>query len=211
MDIDNKYNLDWSGVEKALEEGTPSGYKIAVLETDKILVHVLKEKNYSGKNTEENLRIARDIFTAPEKLEYARTMRRKIIEEAGFEISAEDTKEIIASYYQAIVDLMETETKKISFGQKVVSKIKKCISVPSNIIKKAVIGTFLFFLTVLILADTQQGHTLTNFLVDAAHFIFYKLLVVVAIAAGIIIIIIGTISYFEGRREKEKERIKIEE
>jgi hypothetical protein len=203
METENKHNLDWNAVEKALNDGSSSGYKIAVIETDKILAQALKDKNYQGEDIEENLEIAKNIFTDYEKLEYARAMREKIISEQNFEVSREDTKEIIASYYQAISDLMESKSK-IKLGQKTVSKIKKSVSSPSSIIKKTAIGIFLFFLTVLILSDTQIGHSITEFLSASARFIFYKLLVIVAIAAGIIVIIIGTISFFENRKENKK-------
>ncbi len=214
MDNQEKYNLNWQSVENNLEEGTSSGYKVAILETAKLLNQVLAEKNFPGRDLEERLNSARNIFTDEEKIEQVYQMRQKIIEQPYFDISSQETKETIANFYQMIVDVMESQPRtldKLNIFKNINLKFKNVSIFGKGIIKKSLIGIFLFFLIVLILADTGPGQTLTNFLVDVAHFIFYKLLIISAIAAAIIIAIIGTLSYLENRHKNEIERMKIEE
>ena len=214
MDNQEKYNLNWQSVENNLEEGTSSGYKVAILETAKLLNQVLIEKNFPGRDLEERLNSARNIFTDEEKIEQVYQMRQKIIEQPYFDLSSQETKETIANFYQMIVDVMESQPRtldKLNIFKNINLKFKNVSLFGKGIIKKSLIGIFLFFLIVLILADTGPGQTLTNFLVDVAHFIFYKLLIISAIAAAIIIAIIGTLSYLENRHKNETERMKIEE
>ena len=214
MDNQEKYNLNWQSVENNLEEGTSSGYKVAILETAKLLNQVLTEKNFPGRDLEERLNSARNIFTDEEKIEQVYQMRQKIIEQPYFDLSSQETKETIANFYQMIVDVMESQPRtldKLNIFKNINLKFKNVSLFGKGIIKKSLIGIFLFFLIVLILADTGPGQTLTNFLVDVAHFIFYKLLIISAIAAAIIIAIIGTLSYLENRHKNETERMKIEE
>ena len=104
-----KRNLNWQFVESALEEGSSSGYKIAVLETAKLLDQALEEQNFSGKNFEERLNSARNIFANEENVNQALEIRQKIIEQPYFDISVEETKETIANFYQAIVDVTENQ------------------------------------------------------------------------------------------------------
>jgi hypothetical protein len=224
MNNQEKYNLNWQSVESALEEGSSSGYKIAVLETAKLLSQALEEQNFSGKNFEERLNSAGKIFANKENVNQALEIRQKIIEQPYFDVSAKETKETIANFYQAIIDVTENQSgvlSKLNIFKNFSSKFKendtsscRFFSVSKifkkGFIKKFIIGLFLFFLIVLILADTGPGQSLTNFIVDIAHFIFYKLLVVAAIAAAIIIAIIGTLSYLEGRQDSNRGRMKIE-
>ena len=217
-----KRNLNWQFVESALEEGTSSGYKIAVLETAKLLGQALEEQNFSGENFEERLNSAKNIFANEENVNQALDIRQKIIEQPYFDISVEETKETIANFYQAIVDVTENQPSvlsKLNVFKNFSSKFKKgdMSSVrllskffEKGFIKKFIIGFFLFFLIILILADTGPGQSLANFMVGIAHFIFYKLLIVAAVAAAIIIAIIGTLSYLEGRNDGNRGRMKIE-
>ena len=211
-----KRNLNWQFVESALEEGSSSGYKIAVLETAKLLSQALEEQNFSGKNFEERLNSARNIFANEENVNQALEIRQKIIEQPYFDISIEETKETIANFYQAIVDATENQPgilSKLNVFKNFNPKFKDfSLSriFEKGFIKKSIIGLFLFFLIVLILADTGPGQSLANFMVDIAHFIFYKLLIVAAIAAAIIIAIIGALSYLEGRNDSNRGRLKIE-
>jgi len=90
----NYLNLDWSPVEKALSEGTFSGYKIAIIETHKLFANLLEKAAIDDE------RLLPLVVRLPKAIEYTKNMYRKLIEESGFEISREDTKEIIGNYWQ---------------------------------------------------------------------------------------------------------------
>ena len=101
----------WEIVEKELKKGDMSANKVAVIETEKIFKKVLREKNLPGKDLESQIRNHKNLFSNPDKLKYSRAMHKKITTEPGFDISEEDTKEIIRGYHEAISDL-----EKINFN-----------------------------------------------------------------------------------------------
>ena len=96
----NFLNLNWAPVEKALSEGTFSGYKIAIIETHKLFNELLKNKNIDDE------KFMPLLVRLPKQIEYTQNMYKKIICESGFEISREDTKEIIGGYWQ-IMEALE--------------------------------------------------------------------------------------------------------
>jgi len=104
---ENKLGLNWSAVEKALAEGTFSGYKIGILETEKLFSQMLKEKKIPGQNIEGKIKYISHFLSLPDKLDYSRNTCERIIHEPHFEISREETKQIISGYWQAMLDIEE--------------------------------------------------------------------------------------------------------
>lgn len=173
----DKLNLDWSGVEQALAEGTISSYKIAVLETEKLLEQILNRKKFPGKNIEKKLSLARKFLADSGKLDLARRMREKIIIEPNFDLSLEDTKQIIASYYQALTDLDNFQKSYLSFWQNLLFSINQRLRLMSKPLKKASLYIVSALFLTLILADTQTGQAITKLFIDLTHFLIYKVFV----------------------------------
>ncbi len=183
-------SIDWSPVEHALQEGTRSGYKIAVIETEKIFQHLLEAK--IGGDTVSRVAIALPHLTAPQEMERARMMYTKIFEEPGFELSREDTKEILAGYWRAITDIEHIDPETITPSGFSLAHIAS-----RRTLLIAGAGSLGFLIAVLLLAETEQGRSVATGIVTFAHFSIYTALPVLA-GAGILIL--GLRAYVRFRR-----------
>lgn len=174
-DIKTKLNLDWSTVESALAEGTFSGYKIGIIETEKLFNQLLQSKGVPGKSASIKLKYIKSFLSMPEKLDSARAIYKKIIGAKKFEISRDDTKKTIASYWQAMIDIEEaikylTITEKIKFKfqyfwGKIIRKIKKII-----LLILIVLTIFLF------LGKTSIGQKILAYIILFSHWLIIKIL-----------------------------------
>ena len=197
---DNKLGLNWSAVEKALEEGTFSGYKIGILETEKLLKEMLDQKQIPGKNVERQLKYVGRFLSLPDKLDFSRRTCQRILLEPHFEISREETKQIIMGYWQAMLDIEETMGI-LSLWEKISLRLRYHIGM--LILNFKIVGWAMLMLCALIwfLGETAPGGQTAQFIVKINHFFIFKFLfwTVIVIAA---IALIGGIIYLIGRGKK---------
>ena len=66
---ENKLGLNWSAAERALAEGTFSGYKIGILETEKLFEELLKTKQIPGDSTNRKIKYIQRFLSLPDKLD----------------------------------------------------------------------------------------------------------------------------------------------
>ncbi len=184
-----KYQQYWNIVEDSLNESTISGYKIAVIETEKILAMAFDEKKIPGKNCKEKIMNSDLILQNPEKLNYSRAMYEKIIKEPGFDISQDDAKEIIAGYYKAISDIIDMENAGLDMKEKMRLFLERYFHDFPNTIKKAAVIIALFFASVFLLSETQQGRYVSEITINLSRFIFYKMLPAIFMIALVALLI----------------------
>jgi len=197
MQEQKQTNPNWVHVESALNEGTSSGYKIAVIETEKIFSQTMAEKGFLGKHIFKQYQKARHLFKNPEKIDRANAMYKKIISHPGFNISSEDTKEIIKNLHNAILEIenLDGGVKGISgFFRKIERKIN---SFYQGSIKKWLFYFAAFCFITLFLSKTSFGQWTTSKIVGFVNFITFK----IAVPAGLIVlaiyILIAGIKYFK--------------
>ena len=195
-----KYQIFWDNIEKALNEGTMSGYKVAIIETEKILSLVLNEKKIPGKNIQEKIKNAGTVIKNQEKLNYARSMHDKIIKELGFDVSSEDTKEIISGYYQAISDIVKMDFKNFSTKEKINLMLQKHFSRFPEQIKKLSLLAFALFFLVFVSAETPTGRSISEAMVSFSKFLFYKVLPAILLIIAVGTVIIGALYYWQKRK-----------
>jgi hypothetical protein len=171
--MENKLNLNWSAVEKALAEGTYSGYKMGVLETEKIFAGFLEDKKIPGRLIETRIKYVADFLSRREQLRYARGMYEKIIEQPHFEISREETKQVIQGYWQAMIDLEEA-LGTLSAAQKLTLRLKYFWSQAIKKIK--IIAAVLAGLILLIIFfnDTAVGRKIIIGIGKGVHFLVFN-------------------------------------
>ena len=199
MPIENKLGLDWSAAEKALGEGTFSGYKMGILETEKLLERLLKDKKVPGANTENKIKYIKRFLSLPDKLAYGRHIYERVIAEPHFEISREETKQVINGYWQAMIDIEET-VESLGRWQKISLRLKYFLGIALN--KLRVGGVIFFGLIFLIwlLGETSWGKSFSRTLVTINHFFIFKILYWTAIVIGGILLL-GLILYIiRGKR-----------
>ena len=195
-----KYQEYWDAVEKSLNEGDFSGYKVAVIETEKILQMALNDRKFPGKNINEQIKNAEIILKNPEKLKYSRAMYNKIISELNFDISSEDIKEIVAGYYMAISDITKMRSKDIDFKERINLFLQKYFYGFPRKIKRGIILTSLFFLAIFLSTETATGRWTFGIMSDFSKFIFYKVIPGIIVAVVVGIIIVGGLYYWQRKK-----------
>lgn len=172
--MSQRYEKYWLLVENALNDGSRYGYKAAIIETEKILKIALDEKNIPGETYDDKIDFVRKLLANPDKLKYSRAMCKKIIEELGFDISLDDTKEIIAGYYKAISDVSEMTYHNISAKDKVMLFAEKYSKKLPHAIKSILIAILVFFGALFISSETEVGRSAGLMLIEISRMIFYK-------------------------------------
>ncbi|MBI4708735.1 MAG: hypothetical protein HY764_00845 [Candidatus Portnoybacteria bacterium] len=169
-----KLNLNWSAVEKALAEGTFSGYKIGVLETEKLFNDFLNQKKIPGRNIETKIKYVKDFLSRAEQLKYGREIYKKIIQRPNFGLSQEETKQAIGGYWQAMLDLEEAIVT-LSVWEKLKLKYQYFLGLAEKKIKLIGLIFALTLVVILFLNDLNAGRKTALAIGSAAHFFVFKI------------------------------------
>src|SRR3989339_294114 len=172
---ENKLGLNWSAVEKALAEGTFSGYKIGILETEKLFSQMLKEKKIPGQNIEGKIKYISHFLSLPDKLDYSRNTCERIIHEPHFEISREETKQIISGYWQAMLDIEEV-VGSLSVWDKMNLRFKYALNLILKNTRYFIIGILALSALIWFLAETIFGRKVTSVIAQSNHFFIFEFL-----------------------------------
>jgi hypothetical protein len=197
---ENKPDLNWSAVEKALAEGTFSGYKIGILETEKLFSDVLKTKQIPGSTAERKIKYIQRFLSLPDKLECSRHTYERIINEPHFEISREETKHVISGYWQAMLDIEES-MHSLSLWEKITLRARYMIGLFLKNLKIIALFFFGAIAAIWFLGETVWGQKFSWAVVAANHFFIFKILFWSAIII-VSLVIIGGILYFVLRQKK---------
>jgi len=197
---ENKLGLNWAAVEKALSEGTFSGYKIGILETEKIFSELLNNKQIPGNSNERKIKYIQRFLSLPDKLDYSRHIYERITNEPHFEISREETKHIISGYWQAMLDIEEALAS-LSAWEKLNLRLKYLWAVALRNTRYTILAILATSAVVWFLAETAIGRQIAKFIVSVNHFFIFQFLfwTVIAIAS---LLVLGGLLYFLTRRKR---------
>ncbi len=198
---DNKLGLNWSAVEKALAEGTFSGYKIGILETEKLLKEMLKAKQIPGSTTERKIKYIRRFLSLPDKLDYSRHIFERILEEPHFAISREETKHIISGYWQAMLDIEEAVST-LGLKNKILLRSRYVLGLFLKNLRNVAAGVLAASALIWFLAESGLGRKTATLLARANHFfiftfLFWTIIVLLSLLA------LGGILYLLSNRRKK--------
>ncbi len=194
-----KEEINWSIVKESLEEGTISGYKIAVIEAGKILENLLRQKGYPGKTIHDRILNARDYFHNLEGLLRAEKIRQNLVNNLEYQLTSIQVEDAINAYHQAVIDLTGNEKASLNPLQKMKLSLKYYIPSKKKFFALVLGGIFIFLLAVLILADTGFGRSFIQGVVGMTHFIFSWIMIIILIVVGMGIIVVASLFYFEKR------------
>lgn len=197
---ENKLGLNWSAVEKALAEGTFSGYKIGILETEKLFGEMLKSKSIPGSSIERKIKYIKNFLSLPDKLEYSRHIYERVVGEPHFEISREETKHVISGYWQALLDIEEA-VRSLGLWEKISLRARYIFGLLLKNLKNlggAILGAAAL---IWFLGETSIGQKISRGLVTANHFFVFKILFWGTIVLGTLIIL-GGLLYLILRRKR---------
>jgi hypothetical protein len=196
---ENKLGLNWSAVERALAEGTYSGYKIGILETEKLFKELLKAKNIPGSTIERKIRYIKRFLSLPDKFDYGRNISERIVHEPHFEITHEETKHVISGYWQAMLDIEEA-VQSLSLWEKITLRLGYVFGLALKNLKIAIATILATAALIWFLGETTIGAKIIKISVIANHFFVFKILFWGVIILGLLAII-GGVLYFVFRRK----------
>ena len=195
-----KYQEYWDIIDRALNEGTSSGYKIAIIETEKILLMALDDKKIPGKSTSEKIKNVETLIKNTDKLNYSHAICKKLIKEPGFSVSADETREIVAGYYKTISDIVKMETKDLASKEKVNFFLQRYFNKFPQKTKKGVLFTFLFFFIVFLSTETTTGQFISTMISNFSQFIFYKFIPMILAIAVFGAILVGGLYWWKNKK-----------
>ncbi len=196
----NGYAPLWAGVARELEKNDMSANKVAVLETEKIFQKALEDKDLPGRSIDDKIRNYAYLFSDSDKLRYARAMHKKLISKIGFDISAEDAREIIKGYREALADLEKIDFQDWTVKEKIGLFLRRHFySFPR---KSKQLLALLLFISVLtfIITETETGRSLSNQLVEANNFFFYRVIPALALIFLVGLISLGILYAYQKKK-----------
>ncbi len=192
---------NWDTVSDYLRENTQAGLQLAILEADKILISVIRDLNYPGRNGEERLMLSQKLFSDFGRVKKAHQFAKRIRREIGFSLTPQTTEEILAVYYQALLDIKEHNNPRFNFLKKIVFYFKKKVLKTKKILKGIGIFLPLLLLTALFLDKTKIGNKIVNTILVINDFIFSWLIILIFLAGGILALSLGSLWYFRTRHK----------
>lgn len=197
----NGYAPLWANVAKELEKNDMSANKVAVLETGKIFDKALEETDLPGRSIDEKIKDYAHLFSNPEKLKYARAMRKKLISKIGFDISTEDTREIIKGYREAAADLEKAGSRDWTAKEKASLFLKRHFYGFPEKSKEALAVLLCASVLVFIVTETETGRSVSSNLVDMNNYFFYRVIpaIILILAAGLIAL--GALYAYQKRKK----------
>ena len=89
----------WNKIESRLKTDSPSQYKLAILEADRLIDEVMVKMGYAGKNMAERLdELEKENVDNAGDLRKSHLIRNKIIQESDFVLIKQDAQEAIEPY-----------------------------------------------------------------------------------------------------------------
>lgn len=106
-DISKRRTLKvWKQIQKRLKTGELNQFKLAILETDRILFEVLKMSGYKGKNLDEIFeQITEAQLSNIKEIRLAHRLRHRIATEPDFYLSQNETEMAIEIYKKVFQEL----------------------------------------------------------------------------------------------------------
>lgn len=97
---------EWNAIQKRLETGRESEYKLAVIEADSLLRSVLKRIGYSGKTFEEQTsHLTREILSDIDEIREAHRIRNDIAYDPSYSIDLDEARRVLKMYEKALFDM----------------------------------------------------------------------------------------------------------
>ncbi|OIP22632.1 hypothetical protein AUJ93_03630 [bacterium CG2_30_33_46] len=197
--------INWQIVEDCLAEKTASGYKMALIEADKLIDNALIKAGYPGKDIIERINSAKSKFSNIKNFKKAREHRSLVLNELSYNLNSIEVEEAVKFYHQAFIDIEGNPEAKLNFFERILALVTYYIPSKSGLIKNIFIYTIVSIFIILFLADSKLGQSITKGIVDFTHFMVIRVLVLILVIIAIVTIITLSILYFEKRKKQTKE------
>lgn len=96
----------WKRIIKKTETGNENDYRLAVMEADELVHHILKERGYTGRNFDEMISgVSKKLLPNIEDVVAAHNVRNTIVHDTDYTLDLETTKKLLSDYDKAIRSL----------------------------------------------------------------------------------------------------------
>lgn len=95
----------WAEITKYINEDNEMGFRVAILEADKLLDHALKQKFFAGNTLAERLKLAQYKYPGLRRVWLAHRLRNDLAHEPTFTLSKGVAEDAIKEYERALKEL----------------------------------------------------------------------------------------------------------
>ena len=95
----------WKEIEMLMKQSSINGYKLAILEADKLLDHTMKSLMYSGENMGQRLKFACHKYPDLQPVWRAHIMRNKIAHDVNYRVTRKNSVDAIKEFKKALIRL----------------------------------------------------------------------------------------------------------
>ena len=95
----------WNEVAELMAVKKEMNYRLAVIEADKLLDHVLRALNFQGETMGDRLKIASYRFPHLKKVVWAHRVRNQVVHEANHHLRYGETRLVLKLYKKALQSL----------------------------------------------------------------------------------------------------------
>jgi|GEM_PF-1439358 len=197
-----KDNL-WQEVKADLDEGTACGYKMALLDSDKLLRVVLKQKGYPGKDLKKQLFWAGISTKNRPNFKNALEKKDEILNSLDYQLSSFEIEDFLEAYRKVIGKVMESE--KMGLKRKIGIYFENYFSLKGSWTRNSLITFFAFLFGIKFLSGTGMGQSITDGIVVIDDTLFSWFIILLLLGLGVALIVLISFTLFD---KKKKVRIK---
>lgn len=95
----------WKEIEQLTGQNNEISYKLAIVEADKLLDHVLKSMMISGKDFGERLKVISYKYPDVKRAWFGHKIRNFLVHEASYHLDKKTAREALASFKYALIAL----------------------------------------------------------------------------------------------------------
>jgi hypothetical protein len=96
----------WQAIRERLEEGDEGNYQLAIIEADKLVDTVLKDRGYEGDSMGDRLKqLEKETFPRLDQLWYVHKVRNEIVHSSEYDLPISDAQEVLNTYERVLRDL----------------------------------------------------------------------------------------------------------
>lgn len=191
----------WQEVKADLREKTQSGYKMALLDSDKLLRQVLKEKGYPGKDLKKQLFWAGINLSGREDLKKAIKKKDEILNESDYRLSSFEIEDFLAAYKKAVEWVLSA--KKLGFKRKIGLYLENYLFLKNTSLTKVIVVVLVLFFGIKFFSSTETGRNIVEKTVEVDNLLFDWLKVLILIGLGISVVVFISFIYLD-RNKKVK-------
>jgi len=196
--MSEKKNI-WYEVEAGLKEKTDSGYKMALLDSDKLLRISLKQKGYPGKDLKKQLFWAGINLSGRADLKNAIKKKEEILNSQDYRLSTFEIEDFLAAYRKAIEWVLSAE--KVGLRRKVGITIENYLFLKNTSWTKIIIVILAVFFGIKLLSSTETGKNIVMKIVEVDDLLFDWLKIILLVGLAIALVVFLSFIYLDKRKK----------